>query len=65
MASQVFYPDDVENIMRGLLLAALAQPAPDTPHTAAYRRGFVSGINAVAVALGIKPLSSTALEPQQ
>lgn len=52
-ASEVFTKDDITNTLRSVLLMAQAQPVADTPHNAAYRKGIVTGIAAVAVALGI------------
>jgi hypothetical protein len=53
-AGQVFTDGDLANILAAVALAAVAASSGnDSPHAAAYRRGFAAALGAVAVAVGV------------
>jgi hypothetical protein len=53
-AGQVFTDGDLANILAAVALAAgAASNGENTPHAAAWRRGYSAAIAAVAVAVGI------------
>jgi hypothetical protein len=53
--SEVFLRRDLAAILEAISYAAAAASDPDTPHGAAYRRGFRAALAAVALAVHIPP----------
>jgi hypothetical protein len=55
-AGQVYTDGDLANILAAIALAAGAASSGDnSPHRAAYRRGFADAIGALALAVGVAP----------
>lgn len=60
MAAKHLYSDgDMAQLLRALAFTAAASSGNDSPHAAAYRRGFAAAIAAVAVATGVPPEDMT------
>lgn len=52
LRSEVFMRQDLEAILQALALtAAVSSSGSESPHAAAYRRGFAAAIAAMAVAI--------------
>jgi len=55
MRSEVFLRADLAALLGAIALTADVSSSNDSPHAAAYRRGFVAALAAVATGLHIAP----------